>query len=155
MMNISVIIYMSFRGRGTYMAGRNGKFRPTFKSGPEKGPFSVPLLMTWCPKSTKLQSSCTHVFTNNFLGLTLRVQDQQNWGGSKAPQAPPSTTPTVQLFQSFRGRWCRSFTWIRHTAPFYKTAYHTVTPTTSPRCTTTQCPIHWRELDSEWQKVRD
>jgi len=41
--------------------GRDGKFRPTFKSGTEKCLFSVPLLITWYPQNAQI---CTYIFKN-------------------------------------------------------------------------------------------
>ena len=75
--NSELVIYRMVnvwtRGCGTY--GRNGKFRPTFKSGTEKHLFSIPLLMTWCPKNAP---NCTD----------LHLYFQKKFSGGNTPRTP-------------------------------------------------------------------
>jgi len=56
--------------------GRDGKFRPTFKSVMEKRLFSVPLLITWCPQSAP---NCTdlHLYFQKISRVT--PPNHQNW----------------------------------------------------------------------------
>ena len=91
--------------RLTYLHGprnlydRDGKFRPTFKSGMENPSiFRLTFDDLMSTKCTKLQI-CTYIF-KKFPRLT--PSDPQNCEGS-LPRLPTRQALTVPLFQSFRG----------------------------------------------------
>ena len=63
-----------------YLYGRDGKFRPTFKSGTEKRLFSVPLLMTWYPQNAP---NCTDLHLFSKISPEVTLPAPQNWGGDK------------------------------------------------------------------------
>jgi len=67
--------------------GRDGKFRPTFKSVTEKRLFSVPLLLTWCSQNAPNCTDLHLYFQKIHRGHTL--EPTKLGRGKPLPRLPP------------------------------------------------------------------